>query len=272
MDEENLNIFINKGNDISFKDFYNYLYKHVGDNSDLYIELNLANFGNLHSNIKTRDQLSSTIFSIFSMLTNKKGVVILPSFTFSWGGGNGKVFDVRSKTHLGLLPNWLLEQPETSRTLDPMYSCLVWSKKEEKYSEYCNDSFGECSIFKKMHDNNVKLISFGTNQYDPTFIHYVEQYFDENIKPYPYRSIKTFHGTIESNSIYEDMNTHKVFARNMWLTDEADYSNLTRDLLKNNLLQVKDYFGAKICISDCNSVFDTIISGLSSDITYLRKT
>ena len=33
-----------------------------------------------------------------------------------------------------------------------------------------------------MHQSNTKLISFGLNKFDPTFVHYVEQFFDENIK------------------------------------------------------------------------------------------
>ena len=33
-----------------------------------------------------------------------------------------------------------------------------------------------------MHEKNTKLISFGLNKFDPTFVHYVEQFFDQNIK------------------------------------------------------------------------------------------
>ena len=45
-----------------------------------------------------------------------------------------------------------------------------------------------------MHQSNTKLISFGLNKFDPTFVHYVEQFFDENIKKINYRKKFKFKG------------------------------------------------------------------------------
>ena len=48
-----------------------------------------------------------------------------------------------------------------------------------------------------MHEKNTKLISFGLNKFDPTFVHYVEQFFDQNIKKIKYRKRLKFKGIIK---------------------------------------------------------------------------
>ena len=62
--------------------------------------------------------------------------------------------------------------------MDPMFSVLIFGKNRKKYI-VSNDSFGPNSIFDKIFKENFKLISFGIDKFDPTFVHYVEQYFNE---------------------------------------------------------------------------------------------
>ena len=265
------NIFINQDRIITGNDLCECLVKYIEYGTDLYIEFNLTSFGMLHPDIKTRDQLASIIFSILYEVSGPDATIIIPSFTFSWGKDSNGIYDLKSATHLGLLPNWLLKQKETVRTIDPMYSFLIKGKKSKWYSEYCNNSFGSCSLFKKLHDRNAKLIGFGLNQYDPTFIHYVEQYFDENISPIGYRYLERFTGEIKNNNTLLEINSHQSFVRNLELSGGFDYSNLTNDLLDQNLLFCEIFFGAKICISDCESVFKTSMLGLHKDLNYFMK-
>ena len=58
----------------------------------------------------------------------------------------------------------------------------VFGKNSKNYSKIGNDSFGKKSLFEKINNKSTKLISFGLNRFDPTFVHYVEQFFDENFK------------------------------------------------------------------------------------------
>ena len=48
-----------------------------------------------------------------------------------------------------------------------------------------------------MHEKKYKLVSFGLNKFDPTFVHYVEQFFDQNIKKIKYRKRLKFKGIIK---------------------------------------------------------------------------
>jgi aminoglycoside 3-N-acetyltransferase len=264
------NIFIDQDQIINGIDLYNHLKKHIKYGTDLYVEFDLSTFGMLHPDIKTRDQLASTIFEILCKVSGPDATIIIPSFTFSWVGQSEKVYDLESVTHLGLIPNWLLKQERTVRNLDPMYSVLINGKRSEWYSEYCNSSFGACSVFKKLHQRNAKLIGFGLKQYDPTFIHYIEQYFDENIRTIGYRYLKNFTGNVINSSVQFKVENHKSFVRNLELKANTDYSNLIKDLQRNKQLFCKKFLNSKIFISDCESVFNTSISGLKKDLGYFR--
>ena len=93
----------------------------------------------------------------------------------------------------------------------------------------------------------------------------------ENISPIGYRYLKKFTGKIQNNNTLLEINSHQSFVRNLAFSEDFDYSNLTNDLLDHNLLFCEIFFGAKICISDCESVFKTSMLGLHKDLNYFRK-
>ena len=66
------------------------------------------------------------------------------------------------------------------------------------------------------------------------------------------------------------MENHRAFVRNLELKTSTDYSNLTKDLQRNKQLFCKKFLNSKIFISDCESVFNTSISGLKKDLGYFR--
>ena len=73
-----------------------------------------------------------------------------------------------------------------------MFSTLINGQKADRFKSLTNNSFGIGSFFHELYKENAKLISFGLNQYDPTFVHFCEQYFDENIMKIGYRKNKKF--------------------------------------------------------------------------------
>ncbi len=265
------NIFLHEGVSITVGNLCDSLGKYIEYGSDLYIEIDLSGFGSLHPDIKTREQLASNIFLAFSTVSGPNATIIIPSFTFSWGKNSSGIYDVDSPTHLGLMPNWFLNQKNVIRTLDPMYSLLIKGEKARWYSEHCNDSFGKCSTFAKLHEVNAKLIGFGLNKYDPTFIHHVEQFYNENISPIDYRYLKEFKGKIKKNNELTGILRHYAFVRNLSLQGDFSYDKLSSDLIEQDLLVHEEFCNSKIYISDCNSVFDVSMSGLKGDINYFRK-
>jgi aminoglycoside 3-N-acetyltransferase len=262
------NIFLYDGKSINVKDLCDILGKNIEFGSDLYIEFNLSSFGNIHPDIKTRDQLASNIFLAFSEVSGPNATILIPSFTFSWGKNSNHIFDIDSKTHLGLMPNWFLFQEDVHRSYDPMYSVLAKGKNSKYYSKKTSNSFGRESVFSKLHDSNAKLIGFGLNFFDPTFIHYIEQYFDENIAKIKYRYLKEFHGKTRINNEISSIQSHKCFVRNTAFKFNSNYEKLSHELRNNNALIEEKFCDSSIYISESSAVFDIGISILEKDPHY----
>ena len=51
--------------------------------------------------------------------------------------------------------------------------------------------------FLRRCTRKIQNFSFGLNKFDPTFVHYVEQFFDQNIKKIKYRKRLKFKGIIK---------------------------------------------------------------------------
>ena len=88
------NIFLYEGKSINVQDLCDILGKYIEFGSDLYIEFNISSFGNIHPDIKTRDQLASNIFLAFSEVSGPDATILIPSFTFSWGENSDCIFDM----------------------------------------------------------------------------------------------------------------------------------------------------------------------------------
>ena len=71
-----------------------------------------------------------------------------------------------------------------------MFSFFILGNNKNYFKNISNNSFGKKSIYEKIYKNNGLLVSFGLNQFDPTFVHFVEQYYSENITKLNYRYLK----------------------------------------------------------------------------------
>ena len=78
-----------------------------------------------------------------------------------------------------------------------MFSFLIFGKDKNKLKNIGNSSFGKKSLYEKINNNKTYLVSFGLNKFDPTFVHYVEEYFDRNFEKINYRFLKKFSGFFE---------------------------------------------------------------------------
>ena len=179
---------------------------------------------------------------------------------------------MNSQTHLGLMPNWFLLQEYVDRSYDPMYSVLVKGKSSKFYSRKTFNSFGSDSVFAKLHEANAKLIGFGLNFFDPTFIHYVEQFFDEKSTKINYRYLKEFFGKIKINNEISSLQSHKCFVRNTDFKFNSNYEKLSDELRINNALIEAKFCESSIYISDSCSVFDIVISKLEKNPHYFITT
>ena len=77
----------------------------------------------------------------------------------------------KTEPETGIFSKFLFKNRQFVRTADPMFSFLIYGKDKSKLVKINNDSFGK-SIFHKINNSKTKLVSFGINRFDPTFVHF----------------------------------------------------------------------------------------------------
>lgn len=172
-----------------FNFFYLKLEKFIKKGDTIYLESDLLNLV-IYFQKKNFKFPLRFFFNLLLKLIGKKGTLILPSFTYSWGKGKikDKIFDKKkTKCSTGIFPEYVRNNMKIVRTNDPMFSFLIFGRNKNKFVKISNNSFGKNSLFEKINNEKTKLISFGLNKFDPTFVHYVEQYFNDNFKKILYR-------------------------------------------------------------------------------------
>jgi aminoglycoside 3-N-acetyltransferase len=268
-----MNLFKFQDEIISTELFIDRLSPFIKKGDTVYAEMDVMKFGKLYDFQIKKDELLHQIFTIFYQLVGESGNILIPSFSYSWSTKEkGELFDVRNtKGKVGIFPEYFRKMEGTLRTLDPIFSVLAYGKDKENYVDIKNDSFGQGSIFHKMHDMNAKLVSFGLKQYDPTFVHYVEQYYDEHIEKLNYRELTEFSGEAIDYRGNRLQKKHYAFMRPLGSTIRFDDTLFSQDLKKQDLLGEVAIGSGKISISDCDAVFKVGIEGLKENQMYWAK-
>ncbi|MDA2932871.1 AAC(3) family N-acetyltransferase [Acidobacteria bacterium AH-259-D05] len=239
----------------------------------VYVELDLMKFGKLYDSQIKKNDLLHQIFLVFFNLVGESGNILVPSFSYSWGQtSKEKLFDVKkTRSWVGIFPEYLRKMDGTLRTLDPMFSSVSYGKERSHFVDTRNSSFGQGSLFHKMHEINAKLVSFGLKQFDPTFVHYVEEYFDERIAKIGYRFLRTFEGELIDYQGKRFDSEHYAFMRHLDSDVFFDDRNLTQALREKNKLSTVQIGNGTINISDCESVFQAGIEGLKENRMFFVK-
>jgi len=268
-----MNLYKYQGELISNTDFVKKLSEYIDIGDTINLQIDTTRFGKLCKGFGKLEFLEA-MFNIFYQLVGDKGNIIIPSFSYSWGMDSPKKFyDVNyTPSKVGIFPEYFRKRNDVTRTLDPMFSyCIFGKDKENLLKNNSKTSFGKGSLFEKIHNMPAKLISFGLKRYDPTFVHYCEQYFHENVEELNYRFIKKFEGTIVDYDGREFLDHHYCFSRHLdkYVNWHFDERRLVKDLLKFQLINRVQIGNAFIWISDTQAVFDIIIKGLSNNKHYL---
>jgi len=245
------------------------LREHITPGEILCMEVDTMRFGKLCPDVN-RNQFLSNFFELFKELAGPEGVIIIPSFSYSWGDDSSdKVFDIiNTPSKVGIFSEFMREQSNVERTLDPMFSYLIFGNNSANIAKVAGkNTFGPDGIYQYLYENNAKLISFGLNKYDPTFIHYAEQYYHQNIHKLDYRYIKEFNGEIINFSGDTFQDKQHCFSRILERYGDWDFydKNLISALKKEKLLQDIIIGGGIVRVSDAESVFNASLKGLSED-------
>ena len=239
----------------------------------IYLEIDLMRFGKvLNSNISREDFLNFFL-NLFKQLVGLKGHIIVPSFSYSWGSNQKeKIFDIKNtKSKTGIFPEFFRKIKGVRRTLDPMFSFLVYGQNRNFFIDIGNDSFGKKSLFEKIHKKGAKLVSFGLERFDPSFVHYVEQYFDSNYSKIKYRYLIKFEGELINEDGIKSSGAHYSFMRSLnsgVIYDERGIKNVLKSRKKLHTIKVAN---GVVNITNVTDFFDLGIQGMKRDINFFSK-
>lgn len=260
--------FLIKKYDLLFKKKISEVFK---KDDFVYIELDLVQLLFLKQKNLTKNKFLFFFLKIIKKAIGPKGVIVAPSFSYTWAKKNQIYNKDQTPSKTGLFSNFFIGKKQIIRTLDPMFSCIIFSKNK-KFLEFSKKtSFGSDSIFCLIHKLNAKLVTFGLDKFDPTFVHYVEQYYNDNIKNIKYRKNFEFEGYIKINEkVYK--RKFNCFMRKKKSKIIHNEQNIVKDLQKYNLIKFVKFLNTKIYFCNAKDYFDIGIKGMNRNINYFIKT
>jgi aminoglycoside 3-N-acetyltransferase len=136
----------------------------------IYMYTDFRYFGQYASEFKDRDDFCNVFASPF-LLRGK--TIILTTFTYT---SEGK-FDVLStRTNLGAMNKWILDQPGYCRSEHPLFSYAALGPQAYLVENIGKSAFGYDSIFERLKGRRAVFLHVGRPVYlGNTALHYVEQ-------------------------------------------------------------------------------------------------
>ncbi len=224
----------------------------------------------IHSNIAglmqytniNKENVCKIFLDFLKKYIGEKGVVIIPTFNYQFT--KHKSFNVKSSpSEVGFFSDYLLKKNWKKRTLDPVFSHMIFGKLNEYNIKRINaEAFGEDSIFSILKKKNFKIICFCCSTDRITFIHYIEY-----LLKVPYRYIKKFKGYVINLKTKKIVNyKYNVGKKNF------DYSFKEKNINKiiDKKIFVKKYFGRFECYSvTCDYLYKKLSKSIKKENKFL---
>lgn len=194
------------------------------------------------------------------------GTLVVP--TFNWDFCSGKRYrHEKTRSQVGMFSQNVLSDKRSIRSLHPIYSfSAIGPASHNLLENISKSSFGNDSVFSRLHEANAKMLFFNVPFEVCTFVHYVEQ-----MRGVDYRFLKNFTGEIDAmGDVYTD--TFDFYVRYLDRDVINYFGRLSKLLisegLMSNLLLEEKY---TLMLTDCNAVYTTINEQLDSNPYYLLK-
>jgi len=252
-----------EGNDIYYWDFVRSLKEAGIQKADtVLVTSDISVFGKLR--LLDRDLLCKALVDAIKEVVGDQGTIVMPTFSYSFC--NNDVFDINStRSTVGVLTEYFRQQPDTSRTHQPIFSMAIWGKHQQELLDVGPDCFDRDSIFGKLHNLHGKFLCFGASFHSCTFLHYVEQ-----LHGVPYRFMKSYTGTIKAGEdVYEATCTYLV--RHLDGSVAYDLTRFEPYLRQNGMLSEARVGSGKMLAVDLDNVFEQAHNMLDMDIYYFLK-
>jgi len=194
----------------------------------------------------------------------KNGTLLVPTFNYNFL--KKKKFDpLKDKSQIGFFSETFRLIEKKNRSCHPVFSFLIIGKNKKKLiNTGINDCFGKNSIFKKFHDLNGKILTFGCGFNRITFAIHVEEMFGVN-----YRYHKYFKGIIKKKKKYLKINKLSYYVRNLNLNNDLNLFKLKRLLIKQKKIKIIKFGRVSAEMVKAKDFFLTGIKKLKKNPNYL---
>lgn len=168
---------------------------------------------------------------------NKKGTVIVPSFTYCLT--DNKVYNPKKTAgKIGLFSESFRKLKFTKRTNHPIFSMSFFGSQSQNIMKSSNNTcFGKNSLFEFLHKKNAKLLCLGCSYNELTYTHYIEE--KVGVK---YRYLKKFKGFYLLNGKRKKIETN-YFVRNLdyYISTNLNLRKLVYSLKKKGSYIYKNF-------------------------------
>ena len=152
--------------------------------------------------VRSQQELSAFCAECLMESVGKEGTLVVPSFTYSLGGGNVYDSATTPTRDIGEFPAYFWQLPEIKRNNDPFLAVAVKGPlADDLLKERNQTSYGHGSFFDIFCEAGGKLLTIGVGMRWATIRYYFTEYASA-----PFRYLKVFSGKRKVNGRLEPVN------------------------------------------------------------------
>jgi aminoglycoside 3-N-acetyltransferase len=236
----------------------------VRKNDILFITADLFSVGFFYKN--KRETLKEWVEILFELI-GEKGCIIIASYTasfFRFKKDKSIIFNRYSKTDVGPLPNFLIEDPRSVRSKHPTNSCIgIGCNAEEILSDH-NENSLSYSVLGKIIERDGKFILLGTldKKNAPQAMHYAQEVLGYTTQS-PFRGLfQTYYNNTDGKL--------KIFTRNDLGGCTKGAYTLYGPLIVNNAIEFGYIGNAFSAIMSARKSYEVILEVLKKNRKIIR--
>lgn len=206
----------------------------------------------------TKEDFLQTIIQVLQEVIGKEGLLIMPTFSYSFC--KGELYDVKeTSSTVGLLTEYFRKLPDVKRTNHPIFSFAIWGDRADEYLDIGPDAFSLDSVYGKMIRDEGKLLMLGDNK-GYTLYHLAEEHVNVS-----HRYFKNFEGQVR-NLAGELYNTNvPYFVRDLSFKSSLDEEKLAEFLLEQGCQRQVEFGKGTIAVVDCKGMYKKTIQALQNN-------
>lgn len=230
--------------------------KDLDINKESYIIIHCSSFmfGKIEGGIKT-------LYNSLKANLSQNNTLIFPSFTYSYR--KNQIFDIVKTpcdNQIGILSEIARKDKTSYRNDDPLFSFVAIGNDKEIINRTNKTCFGENSIYKKIFDKNLHILSLGVE-----FTHGISEFLHiEKLANVAYRYNRIFKGISVSKKRhkYNDYANHFVKCDKFFKYYKYDRQILGEELIKKKICKKINYGYGNILLFDGSDFLDYALKRL----------